>query len=308
MAFILASTGTEQTPEEAKAAAATAPADEAKETSVPAEQQGEAAPESETGESKVEATDEEAAAAKRSKGDKRFDKLTKEKADLEREREFWKKQALEGKPTDAKQPEPEVKKADTEPKEEDFSTHGEFLRAIARWEAVQLVKAEFAEQERTHKQSQAQQEIRDLYNSHDAKVKEAEGRYDDFIEVVNNPEVPLDGETGVMEFTILSSDIGADIQYYLATHIEETKAIVALKDPILISRAMGKLEAKVEATIAAKSPSEEAPKGAQSKPKPKPISPVGGSSGGNVTKSLSEVSDYGEWEKLRNEQLKKKKA
>lgn len=305
MAFILASTGTEQTPEEAKAAAATAPADEAKETSVPAEQQGEAAPESETGESKVVVTEEEAAAAKRSKGDKRFDKLTKEKADLEREREFWKKQALEGKPTDAKQPEPEVKQPEAKPKADDFGTHDEFVEALAAWKAEQLVEERFAKREKDEKENQAKAETEAVFEAWDSKKEEARARYEDFDEVTNNPDIPL---VPIIEHTLLTSDIGADIAYYLATHEEEAVALAAMKDPMLLARAMGKLEAKVEAVIAAKSPSEEAPKGAQSKPKPKPISPVGGSSGGNVTKSLSEVSDYGEWEKLRNEQLKKKKA
>src|ERR1017187_4788727 len=61
---------------------------------------------------------------------KRIDKLTKSNTQLEEEKEYWRQQALRTQTQEA----PKVTTDSKEPSENDFQTHAEYVRALARHE------------------------------------------------------------------------------------------------------------------------------------------------------------------------------
>jgi hypothetical protein len=86
---------------------------------------------------------------------------------------------------------------------------------------------------------------------------------------------------------IQTSEQGAEVAYHLATHPEEAARISALA-PVAALRALGKLEARLEAPTAAAPSPDPIP---TPTPKPRPLTPVGGAGTGGSTVS-PDAMDY----------------
>jgi len=125
---------------------------------------------------------------------------------------------------------------------------------------VDRAKWEFRQESKADEQRKKAKEVNDNWGK---KLQEAEKKYDDFREVVTNPQFT---QTEAVAFFIKESDNGADIAYYLATHLDESARINSLP-PHRAAIEIGKLEAK----LAAPKPAE--PKNIISQA-PEPIKPV----------------------------------
>lgn len=276
---------------------------EKEESSAPEE--GESSPESETG-----ATGEEGAkpeTPKKSKGDKRFDKMTKENAELSRERDLWKKQALEGKPTDAdKKPDPakDTKESAPRPKSEDFTSNDDFIEALSAWKADQLISKRFAEEAEKNKRAENEKVLKENATKFESRMEETRARYDDFDEVAMDSEMVI---SPIMIQTIQESEVGPDIAYWLSSHPEETEKMKALS-PLRQALELGKLEDKITAALdSEKETGEEAevpkPK-VQAKSKPKPPFSISGKGNGNsnVLSSPRDAKEFEDYKRLRLKQ------
>lgn len=104
--------------------------------------------------------------------------------------------------------------------------YAEFIRA----EAAKLVQ----QQEVWKQQAQVEEAFAD-------RVEEALDRYDDYEQVVNNPNLHI---TDVMATTIKASEKGPDVAYYLGTNPKEAARIARLS-PYAQAMEIGKIEVKV---------------------------------------------------------------
>ena len=131
-------------------------------------------------------------------------------------------------------------------------------------EALAYSKAE----ELIAKRDAAKQQSAVLESYHDLE-EEARTKYDDFEQVAYNPKLPV---TNVMAETIQSSEIGAEVAYYLGSNPKEAERISRMT-PLSQAKEIGKIEAKLVS----------APPVKKTTSAPAPISPVTARSSGAST-------------------------
>jgi hypothetical protein len=205
---------------------------------------------------------------------KKIDRLIKHNATLEeklaaaeKEREELRVKASGAKPAAETKTEGEA-----EPKLEDFKTHEEWVKATAKWEIRQELKAQ-KESEHKEAEAAAQKEVFDAYNS---KVSEARAKYDDFDEVVGNPklQIPMN-----VQLAIIEMENGPDVAYHLGknpelcTELQEMSALRAIGKIFRVGEELGGGTKNEKAEEAEEKPEEKAPKIVSKAPAP--FKPVG---------------------------------
>ena len=217
--------------------------------------------------------------------------VSKEKSKLERklqrhERENLAAQIRAQVLEEVKQQFQPQQQADTKPREENYSSYGEYLEDLADWKADQkLQEWQQSKSEEANKQKE-QQEKQTLKQRTEDIVKRGEEKYDDFEDALRNFDVEL-SQPAFMAIT--ESDIAEDVTYYLATHEAEAKRIAALS-PYAQAKEIGKLEEKLT-----KPPVKEISKA------PDPIKPV--TSGKAANDTLSDNMSMDDWMAARNKQV-----
>ena len=163
--------------------------------------------------------------------------------------------------------------------------YANFIRA----EAEKLVQ-----QQEVHKYRQS------IEDSYAEREEAAMDKYDDFDQVVKNPNLPI---SEAMAEAIKTSEVGPDVAYYLGTNIKEAARISKLS-PLLQAKEIGKIEAKLSDNPPVKKTTQA----------PAPISPVTARSTGvsaydtTDPRSTKTMSDS-EWiEAERKRQMKKWQA
>lgn len=178
-----------------------------------------------------------------------------------------------------------IPKAETpgKPRMEDFTDIQEYAKAYAKFESENAIKEH--EAKRTEELNKAAQEK--IVSNWEAASAKAEKKYEDFDEVVGDLK-----PTSPWAVAIMESENGADIAYYLGTHIKDAQRITTLS-PIAQIREIGKLEAKL---------SLEPPKPKVSSA-PAPITPVSGTAGAPTDQLTKEdEKNTGEWIRKRSKQ------
>jgi hypothetical protein len=228
--------------------------------------------------------------AKKAKGvQKRIDELTANWRSTERDRDYWRELAMQHLKGDGQPAQPQQApqtQAEPAPKEEDFASYDDFLRATARWEVKQELAQERQRQQEEAKQREQQQTYQQRVQSFQQRMQTFAAEHPDFQQVALNPSVPI---TDAMQEAILDSDMGPQVAYHLGQHPEEA-ARIARMSPYAAAREIGRIEARL--AIPPK------PKVSQA---PEPIRPVGGSGEGR-SKSPDEMS-ISEWMAWRNKQV-----
>lgn len=201
---------------------------------------------------------------------KRIDRLVKHNAALEE-----KLAKLE-----AAKPEPkatEAPKVEGEPKLEDFKTHEEWVKATARWEARQELKAEREAIQR----SKDEEATKSNFDAHNIRVSEARARYDDFDEITNVtlPWKEMGDAAKAFQVALLEDENSAEIMYYFGKHPEELEQL-ADKSAVGITKAIARISDKLTAKPAEEETEDEPEEKKEpiklvSKAKP-PIKPVTG--------------------------------
>lgn len=118
-----------------------------------------------------------------------------------------------------------------EPKAEDFDSHQDYTRALARHEAQKILQAE-----------RAQESQRKAQESWAQKAEAGRAKYEDFDEALQDAPAP---SMAVAE-ALNASPVGGELAYHLATHQDEYRRINAL-GPVAAARELGLLEAKLSA-------------------------------------------------------------
>ena len=206
----------------------------------------------------------------------RIDEITRQRHEAQREAAYWRGIA------EASQPKETPAEAD-EPKPEAFEDYGAYVRALAKFEAKALVKAEFAQQ-RTQQAQDAQA------TTWQQRAEAAKTELPDFEQVMSASTAPM---SAAMAQSIKDSDIGPKVAYHLAQNPDIATRLSRL-EPMAAAREIGRLEASLSVKA------EPTPKRITSAPTPP--TPIGsGRSTAGDPGSMSQ-DDYMEWRKthLRN--------
>lgn len=218
-------------------------------------------------------------------------------ARLEDEKEYWRKKALEGsekpsqKADDQKKAE---KRDDAKPDPKDFDDYDAYSEALTDWKVDQKLKARDEERQTEAKKSEFKKSQETKAQRYEAGIEDARKIYDDFDEVIEEYDGPL---TLGMQQALVDSEIGPQVAYYLASNRKEAERIGKMTSLVEINKAIGKIEAKIEAQQEGKGNADDEPKTTKSPP---PINPVKGSS-----KSKKDPDDMS-YEEYRKEREKRR--
>jgi hypothetical protein len=156
---------------------------------------------------------------------------------------------------------------DQEPTEEQFSDYASYVKAQARWQAREAIRAfqeETRQQQAAHSRQQWQQSRDQQFAE---RLTEAASRIPDFNVLVNREDIEL---SPPMVDAIKESPVAAELMVHMAHYPEDAQRIAALH-PVLAFGEMKKLEARLEIASGRGSST---PAFTFSKAKP-PIRPVG---------------------------------
>lgn len=271
--------------EAAKAAVVEEVVDEAVEA-IESEQDGEGQPQNTEESADSESGDAPAQQPKKKPGvHQRIDELTKEKHDArraqesaERERDYW-RDAATRQPAQQEQPVQAAKQESGEPTLESCNFDvAEFNRVHYQW---------MRNQERQYEQAQARHQ----------KFVESETAFradhPDYDQVVRNPALPI---TQLMAEEIADSDNPPAVAYYLGQNPNEAAAIAQMGERAM-SRAIGRIEARLSAPPAPEPVRQPEPKTVTRAPAP--VTTLSGAPA--VKKSYEEMSQR-EYEEARRKE------
>jgi len=209
---------------------------------------------------------------------KRIDKLTAKSSQLEQKYQEA-IQELE------KYKQPQTNDA---PKEDDFETVEDYLKAVGKWEAKQ--EAAKADQERRQLEAKAAYEAKISAKRAEFETKEAEMRkttpdYDETVQVLNEHVDTVDKNTPgfqVFRDVLMGSNDMAALSYHLGKNPDLLESMQKM-EPIQVARTLFRLELELE----------NAPK---AKPVSQPTPPKPTSGGAKTSKALEDLS-YAELKK-----------
>ena len=199
----------------------------------------------------------------------RIDEITRQRHEAQREAAYWRGIAEAAQPKEAPA---------EEPKSEDFEDYGAYVKALAKFEAKALVRAEFEQQ----KQQQVQTAQATTWQQ---RAEAAKTELPDFEQVVASSTAPM---SAAMAEAIKDSDIGPKVAYHLAQNPDIATRLSRL-EPMAAAREIGRLEASLSVKT------EPTPKRITTAPTPP--TPIG--SGRSTTGDPGKMSqaDYMEWRK-----------
>lgn len=215
--------------------------------------------------------------------EKRISELTWKAREADRRAAYWQGIA-EGKGGAPQQgAEPTAK--DGPPKQEQFESYDEYLRALTRHE----IRTEMAQE---RQKLTGELEARELHGGFEKRVAEVRGKHADFDEVAfaNDHQVSPTMRDGIMNM-----DDGAEIAYWLGQNHDESNRIARLSPNHQILE-LGRISARIKAPPPAPKP--------QASAAPAPITPV--KAGGRAVEGLRDELPVGEWMKRRNAELRKR--
>lgn len=202
--------------------------------------------------------------------------VAKELAKAERK---WRRE-MEAKATETQRP------ASSEPpKPADYKNAVDYAEALAEHKYNERVV-----------QREQQKQFSEVVSTHASREEQARDKWDDYDEVALNDNLPV---TEGMALTIVESEIGPDILYWLGRNPKEAERISRLS-PLSQAREIGKIEIHLSANPPAKKVSNA----------PEPIRPVGTRSttptySPSDPRSDKAMSDS-EWFEARERQLRKR--
>lgn len=246
-------------------------------------------------------TEPEDAEVRKGKGgfQRRIDRLTREKAELqERVADL---EAAGGKPAARAQESPAAPvEPAARPKVDDFDDYDKYVEALADWKTDQKIAAAVEAQRKAQSEQAAKERETERARGFQARAKAAAEKYPDFAAVAYSDDTPV-SET--MREVILESEHGAELAYWLGSHVEEAVRISQLP-PVAAAREMGRLEAQIAAQTATPAAPKTQPKLTRA---PDPIRPVN-SATRTAAPSLTDqdlAEDYPAWERARLAQRKR---
>ena len=212
---------------------------------------------------------------------RRINNLTREKYQLRAELEQLRKQVAEV--SQPRQP----TQAQGAPKLEQFQSFDEYVAAVSEWKAEQKFSELTTAQQRAYQEAQQRQQAAATTQAWESRLNEARKGTPDYDEIIESADVQV---TQAMGRAILDSEQGPMVALYLARNPEEADRIAALNSDAAVARAIGRIEAKLEAEELVKKQSSA----------PKPASAVRGTAG---PASSLDTQDIATFMKLRRQQI-----
>lgn len=263
------------------------------------ENEKEAKPQDEVSEDNGEKEgDEPLAAEERPKKKSGTQRLKEKVARLSQELEALKTQGFQSQRKE--EPKETLDTDSKEPLEENFETHKDYVKALAKWtyeqEKAQDQKRTLEVKERESYQAQIK-----AHNDRVAKFKETNPEYDDVVADFIEEHGDMRFSVG-LEQALLESDLSPQVLLDLAQNPDELIRINSLS-PIAAAREVGKIEARIASRDASKKV--EAKTITKAPPPPNPIS---GTADSSAKKSIFDPDlPFEEYEALRREELKRQK-
>jgi len=215
---------------------------------------------------------------RRTRAAKRIESLLRERHELRQQIVKQSQEEPQAQPAETPPP-AQAPAEEAEPTLEQFSQepdpYAAFMAANARWHARQEFQKQTDQQSTANRTAQVEARVQDAQSSWDGKLDEVRTRLPDFDKAYNYmyQALPIDGRQRPLVETLLTSPIGHDLAHYLGTN---PKAVTDLyNQPTLKAhlRAIGKIEAQVEARLTNNSATPASTPVATPSP---PMNPVGG--------------------------------
>jgi hypothetical protein len=233
---------------------------------------------------------------KKSGSQRRKERAERAEAEVARLQRIVEEMALKGagdsNKRDQTEPQPQQSASqDGEPDPESFNTHKEYVRALARWEAEQILK----DRDQKAEQAKLEAERQKIVDSHKERVKSYAATKSDWDEVIES--VADTRVSATVQEILLTSENGPELMYELAKSGELER--ISKLGPIAAAREMGKIEVR----LASKASETKKPEQTKTTKAPAPITPVG-TKGGNVEKSINDPNlSQREYEAVRRKQM-----
>lgn len=213
----------------------------------------------------------------------RINELTAHRRNAERERDELQErlQAIESR---LSEPKPAAQPTAILP--DNFETYDEYVQALAEDKAKKVIQRQIEELQQREEQNRQNARRHEIQTTLMSKMEAAAERYDDFAEVVTDPNAQI---TATMVEALADTDNAGDIAYFLGKNPDKARAIASLS-PLAQAREIGRLDERF---------------GAQQKTikKPAPVTaPVRGE-GGKFVKDESKMTDS-EWYAARRASTK----
>jgi hypothetical protein len=244
---------------------------------------------------------------KKSGTQRRIEKLVKQRSEVERERDYLREQLLKAqgqKPPEAK--EASKVEATSAPKPDDFDSYDDYVSARIKHEAKELRAAEKAEEE-SKRRVEERKSRADTHNKRVDDYRKDNPEFDENLADFFEDQGTNFNLSMALEELITESDIGAKVLHELVKNPTEFVRINSL-GAMGVAREIGRLEAKLSNTPQSKTT--EVTKTKTTTKAPPPARPLNASSA-NGKKSLTDVAESGsqaEWDRMRNEQEKRRRA
>jgi chromosome segregation ATPase len=182
---------------------------------------------------------------KRSRAEERINALTREKYEAQKAAEAARRQVAEYQEyLQRQQTQPQTEM----PKLADYDyDEGRYQQAVQAWNHQQL--SSYQEQQQQYAQQQAYQaEQMRQQQVLQAKIAEGQQKYPDFVQKVNDPNLPPLREINPAAFqAVMESDAAADVAYYLASNPQEVYAFASM-NPVQAIRTVAQIESRLGKT------------------------------------------------------------
>lgn len=235
-----------------------------------------------------------------------YQRIKRQRDEARAREEYWRDRAQQSGAVPKVQPAPVATEVEEpEPKSTDFATTEEFLTAVRAWDRKQILKDFKADLSKTEQQKAVEKQVQERVSAFQKREEEFAAANPDYNDKVKKSDIPI---SKAMNKALVESEVGPAMALYLADNPGEAEQIATLSDDAAF-RAMGKLEAKIEASLAQDKPATEE---ADVKPPPlktaapAPPTPIRKNSSAPAEPDLEKVP-YKEFVKIREAQQKKGK-
>jgi hypothetical protein len=167
------------------------------------------------------------------------------------------------------------------PKIEDYQDFEAYLNARDAYLTQRLKGETIAEYEKRQQAERAQRERQKTLDTYQKRAAQAAKDMPDFDDVVYRPDVPI---SDVMAHTIMESEVGPKIAYYLATHTDEADEIAGMH-PLAAVKALTRIEDKLSSEKA------------QVSNAPPPTTPVGTKAKASKEPHEMDAEEFAKWRK-----------
>lgn len=167
------------------------------------------------------------------------------------------------------------------PKIEDYQDFEAYLNARDAYLTQRLKGETIAEYEKRQQAERAERERQKTLDTYQKRAAQAAKDMPDFDDVVYRPDVPI---SDVMAHTIMESEVGPKIAYYLATHTEEADEIAGMH-PVAAIKALTRIEDKLSSEKA------------QVSTAPPPTNPVGTKAKASKEPHEMDAEEFAKWRK-----------